>query len=91
MCAVIAAVLFGWVRPAGRARRRAAFALAGLAVLALAVFWSGLPVVLGMGAIHAGARADARVPMAVGAVAVVLALVGSAVGYMAGSTSSRPR
>ncbi len=80
VCVLIAAVLFWRVLPATADPGRAAWILAGLGVLSLAVFWSGLPFVLGVGAAYAGARAGRTAPVAVGAVVVVLGLVACAIG-----------
>ena len=43
-------------------------------------FWSGLPFVLGVGAIYSASRAEVRGPAALGAFAVVLAFVGCVIG-----------
>jgi hypothetical protein len=79
-CAVLAAVLFGRVLPAASEPARAAWLLAALALAACVVFWSGLPFVLGMGAIYSGGRAGRSAPVALGALAIVLAFAGCAVG-----------
>ena len=44
------------------------------------VFWTGLPFVLGMGAVYSGGRAQRNGPIALGALAIGLALVGCAIG-----------
>ena len=43
-------------------------------------FWSGLPFVLGMGAVYSGGRAGRSAPAAIGALAIVLAAVGCVIG-----------
>jgi hypothetical protein len=78
--AVLAAVLFGRVLPQSADPGRAAWILAGLALVTCAVFWSGLPFVLGMGAVYSASRADRGAPAALGAVAIVLAFVACVVG-----------
>ena len=80
VCAVLAAVLFGRVLPSTAEPARAAWILAALALLTCVVFWSGLPFVLGMGAIYSGGRAGRSAPAALGALAIVLAFVGCLVG-----------
>ena len=80
VCAVLAAVLFGRVLPAAKEPARAAWILAALALATCIVFWSGLPFVLGMGAIYSGNRAGRSAPVALGALAILLAVVGCAVG-----------
>jgi cation transport ATPase len=59
---------------------RAAWILAALALAACVVFWSGLPFVLGMGAVYSGGRAGRTAPVALGALAIVLAIVGCVIG-----------
>ena len=78
--AIVAAVLFGRVLPQAGDPARAAWILAGLAVLTCVAFWSGLPFVLGMGAVYSGGRAGRRAPVAIGALAVVAAFVGCVIG-----------
>ena len=56
--AVIAAVLFGRVLPTVADPARAGWILAALALLTCVVPWSGLPFVLGMGAVYSGGRAE---------------------------------
>jgi hypothetical protein len=80
VCAVLTAVLFGRVLPSATDPARAAWILAGLALAACLVFWSGLPFVLGMGAVYSGSRSGRSAPAALGALALVLAFVGCAVG-----------
>ena len=80
VCAVLAAVLFGRVLPSATDHARAAWILAGLALVTCIVFWSGLPFVLGMGAVYSGSRSGRSVPAALGGLAIVLAFVGCAVG-----------
>jgi hypothetical protein len=80
VCAVLTAVLFGRVLPGTPAPARAAWILAGLALAACLVFWSGLPFVLGMGAVYCGRRAGRAAPAALGALAVLLAFAGCVVG-----------
>ena len=74
---LIAAWLFGRAMPS---TPRAAWILAGLALLTCAAFWSGLPFVLGIGAIYAGARAERTGPVALGAIAVALGFAGCVIG-----------
>jgi hypothetical protein len=73
-------VLFGRVLPGATEQARAAWILAGLALAACLVFWSGLPFVLGMAAVYCGSRSGRTVPAALGGLALVLAFVGCAVG-----------
>src|ERR1044072_1147705 len=56
VCAIVAAVLFARVLPRAANPVRLAWILAGLAIVTCVVFWSGLPIVLGMGAAYAGVR-----------------------------------
>jgi hypothetical protein len=78
--AVLAAVLFGRVLPNVVDPARAAWILSALALLTCAVFWSGLPFVLGMGAVYAGGRAGRAAPAALGAFAIVLGLAACVTG-----------
>lgn len=80
VCAIATALLFGRVLPKADDPARGAWILAGLAVVSGAVFWSGLPFVFGIGAVHSGSRAGRTVPLAIGAVMVVLAFVACLVG-----------
>jgi cation transport ATPase len=80
VCAVLVAVLFGRVLPQAADPARAAWILAALALAACVVFWSGLPFVLGMGAVYSGGRAGRTAPVALGALAIVLAIVGCVIG-----------
>jgi cation transport ATPase len=80
VCAVLVAVLFGRVLPQAADPARAAWILAALALAACVVFWSGLPFVLGMGAVYSGGRAGRTAPVALGALAFVLAIVGCVIG-----------
>ena len=80
VCAVLAAVLFGRVLPNAADPARAAWILAALALVTCVVFWSGLPFVLGMGAVYSGNRSGKRAPVALGALAIVLAAVGCVIG-----------
>jgi hypothetical protein len=70
--AILAAVLFGRVLPHATDPARAAWILAGLALVSSVVFWSGLPFVFGMGAVYSGGRAERIAPVALGALAIVL-------------------
>ena len=80
VCAVLAAVLFGRVLPGAAEPARAAWILAALALVTCVVFWSGLPFVLGMGAVYSGSRSGRSAPVALGALALVLAFVACAIG-----------
>ena len=80
LCAVLSALLYGWVLPRAERPGRAAIWCAGLAVVSLVVYWSGLPFVLGTGAIVAASRAGGRAPAVVGAVVIVIAAVACAIG-----------
>ena len=80
VCALVAALLFARTLPRAAAPAKAAWWLAGGAVLTLAIFWSGLPIVLGVAAMHAGARGGAPAPAALGALAAVAALVACVAG-----------
>ena len=79
-CAIVAVVLFARVLPGTANPARASWILAALALVTCVVFWSGLPIVLGMAAVYSGLRADHHVPVALGALAVVLGVVGCIVG-----------
>ena len=79
-CAVVAAVLFARVLPGAANPGRASWILAALALITCVVFWTGLPIVLGMAAVYSGLRTDRRVPAALGALAVVLGVVACFVG-----------
>ena len=78
--AVLAAVLFGRVLPQAGDPARAGWILAALALVTCVVFWSGLPFVLGMGAVYSGGRAGRAAPVALGALAIVVAFVGCVIG-----------
>ena len=78
--AILAAVLFGRVLPHAADPARAGWILAGLALITCVAFWSGLPFVLGMGAVYSGGRAGKNGPVALGAAAIVLAFVGCVIG-----------
>ena len=80
VAAIVAAVLFGRVLPNVTDPARAGWILAALALVTCVVFWSGLPFVLGMGAVYSGVRARRSAPAALGALAVVLAVVGCVIG-----------
>jgi hypothetical protein len=80
ICAVVAAGLFARVLPSTADQARAAWVLAGLGVVSLVVFWSGLPIVLGMGAIYAGSRSGRTAAVAIGALTVAAGLVGCVIG-----------
>lgn len=80
----VAAAIFGWAIPRTERPARAGLIAGTFALLALPVFWSGLPYVLGPAAIVYGllgrARADgggaATVAVALGALATVAAVAG---------------
>ena len=78
--AILAAVLFGRVLPGTEDPARAGWILAALALVTCVAFWSGLPFVLGMGAVYSGGRAGHTGPVAVGALAIVLAFVACVIG-----------
>jgi hypothetical protein len=80
VCAIVAAVLFARVLPRAANPARVAWILAGLALVTCVAFWSGLPIVLGMGAAYSALRAGRRLPAGIGALAVVLAAVGCVIG-----------
>lgn len=87
--AVGAAIVFGWVVPRGLRKESAggtAVALSVLAVLSIAVFWSGLPPVLAAGAVSLGlAGWNARSSLWLCRAAVVIglfAIVGDVVIYI---------
>jgi cation transport ATPase len=80
VCAILAAVLFGRVLPGAADPARAAWILAALALATCVVFWSGLPFVLGMGAVYSGGRAGGSAPVALGALAMVLAFAACVIG-----------
>jgi peptidoglycan/LPS O-acetylase OafA/YrhL len=79
-CAIVAAVLFARVLPGVANPAAASWILAALGLISCVVFFTGLPIVLGMGAVYSGLRADRRAPAALGALAVVLGIVGCFVG-----------
>jgi hypothetical protein len=80
VCAIVAAVLFARVLPNAANPHRAAWILAALAVVSCAVFWNGLPIVFGMGAVYSGLRAGRAAPAVIGAIAAVLAVVACVIG-----------
>jgi hypothetical protein len=80
VCAIVAAVLFARVLPGAANPARAAWILAALALVACAVFCSGLPIVLGMGAVYSGLRAERAAPAVIGAIAATLAVVACVIG-----------
>jgi cation transport ATPase len=80
LSAIVAAVLFARVLPAAANPARAGWILAALALATCAVFWTGFPFVLGMAAVYSGVRAGRNAPAALGALAVVLGLVGCVIG-----------
>jgi hypothetical protein len=80
VCVVLAVLLFGGVLPSAENPGRAAWILAALGVVSLAVFWSGLPFVLGMGAIYAATRAGTAPPAVIGALAIAAGVVGCIAG-----------
>ena len=80
VAAILAGVLFGRTLPNVADPARAAWILAALALITCFVFWSGLPFVLGMGAVYSGGRAERKAPIALGALAIVLAAVGCVIG-----------
>ena len=80
----IAAALFGWAIPRTERPARAGLVAAVFAVLSIPVFWSGLPFVLGPGAVVYGLLGRARgenvgaatAAVVLGALATVAAVVG---------------
>lgn len=80
LTAVVAAVLLFRVLPTSADPARAGWILGALALVTCLVFWSGLPFALGIPAIYAGVRAERTGPQALGALAVVAAVVGCAIG-----------
>jgi hypothetical protein len=80
VCGVAAALLFGRTLPATERPDRLAWVLDGFALLSILVFWSGLPIVFGIGAIAAAARAGRTAPAAVGGVLVVAGVVACVIG-----------
>jgi hypothetical protein len=84
---VIAAVVFGWAIPRSERPARAGIIAAALALLALPVYWTGIPYVLGpaavalglLGRARAGSRTSGTVAAVLGALAT-LAAVAAAVG-----------
>jgi hypothetical protein len=80
VCAVVAIVLFARVLPDTANPARASWILAALALITCLVFWTGLPIVLGMAAVYSGLRASRGAPAALGALAVVLGIIGCAIG-----------
>jgi hypothetical protein len=80
VCAIVAAVLFARVLPRADNPGRAAWILAALAIVTCVVFWSGLPIVLGLGAAYSGMRAGRPLVAGIGALAAVLAAVACVIG-----------
>jgi hypothetical protein len=80
VCAVVAAVLFARVLPTTARPARMAWILTALALVTCAVFWSGLPIVLGLGAVYSGLRAGRSLPAVIGALVAVLAFAACVVG-----------
>ena len=80
MSAILAGVLFSRTLPNAADPARAGWILAALALVTCLVFWSGLPFVLGMGAVYSGGRAGRKAPVALGALGVVAAAVGCVIG-----------
>jgi hypothetical protein len=78
--AILAAVLFGRVLPGAADPARSGWILAALALVTCFVSWSGLPFVLGMGAVYSGGRAGRNAPVALGALAIVLGIAGCILG-----------
>ena len=79
--ALLAAVLFGRVLPNTADPARTAWILAALGLaIGVVAFWSGLPFVLGMGAVYSGGRAGRNAPVALGALVIVLASVACVIG-----------
>jgi hypothetical protein len=78
--AVLAAVLLFRVLPTTADPARAGWILGALALVTCVAFWSGLPFALGIPAIYAGARAGRSGPQVLGALAVIAAAVGCAIG-----------
>lgn len=87
---VVAAAMFGWLVPRYRdgAAAKAALAIAVLAVITLAVFWSGIPQVLAPAAIVLGlagrnresGRGVATAAIAVGSLAYLVSVFASIAG-----------
>jgi hypothetical protein len=80
VCAILAAVLFARVLPGTANPARAAWILAVLSVATCFFFWSGLPIVFGMGAVYSGLRAGRAAPAVIGALALVLSFVACVIG-----------
>ena len=80
LCAVLAAALFGRFLQRAADPARTAWILAALALVTCVAFWTGLPFVLGVGAIYSASRAGRTAPAVVGVLAIVLAFVGCLVG-----------
>jgi hypothetical protein len=78
--AILAAVLFARVLPNAENPARTGWILAALAIVTCAVFWTGAPFVLGMGAAYSGARAGKSGPVLVGALAIAAAAVACVIG-----------
>lgn len=84
---VLAAVIFGRVLPGAGDAARTALILAIVALVTVAVFWSGIPqvlapaaILLGYSATQSGRGGQAKAAVAIGAVAYVLSLVAVFVG-----------
>jgi hypothetical protein len=80
---VLAAVLFGLAIPRIERPARAGLIAGVLALLSVAVFWSGLPFVLGPAAVVLGLLGRARDERAAGTVAVALGALATVGGIAA--------
>ena len=79
--AILAAVLFGRVLPGVEDPARTAWILLALALpIAVVAFWSGIPFVLGMGAVYCGGRAGRTGPVVAGSLIVALTFVACLIG-----------
>ena len=80
---LVAALVYGRLLPATASPAKVAIWCAALAVVTLVAFWSGLPVLLGIAALAAGARsgsAGGTVAAVVGGLAAVAGLVACVIG-----------
>jgi hypothetical protein len=80
---LVAALVFGRVLPTTTDPAKPAMWCAAIALVSVLAFWSGLPILLGIAAVAAGARADSTggtIAALLGGLAAVAGLVGCIIG-----------
>ena len=80
---LVAALVYGRVLPDTASPAKVATWCAAIAVVTLLVFWTGLPMLLGVAAVAAGARSGSTggtVAAVVGGLATIAGLVGCVIG-----------